>query len=287
MSEPKASSWQSLFDAQLILFPSFSEAPPTAGDDIEVTLSGYSLLYVIQQIRIPTSRDYDGVTDLTEEYLDEYFESVFSMQDAVIYRGSTTVRTDTDFSLGQPTQVDYSTVVTVSDASSFVPEASDLDALLRAAFSAPDVTNYLDLVSDLPLTNIFTTTTEVTFQEGATPASASFFSPGVAAAAGAGFCVLLLAGYMILRKTDDEDDVNLHKFVDTDGHQTVAGETVGSSLDSQSAIHRMTSDTESEHGDYQLPMTRRKSKRPRQSPPSSPRGAGSLGETGQLHDIAL
>jgi hypothetical protein len=244
--------------------------PPTGPgpDDTVIGLSIYNLLYTLDQSRIPNLQDYRGVTDITEEYLDEFFDNVLRLSQDIIYTGSITETTDRDFDLGKPVGVEYNTTMFFSPSSTLVPSDAELNALLMSAFRGSQNDEYLKAVQSLPPSNIFETTTEVQFSSGKLPRnagrsagtdadgaeeeetqggeSANTQKIGIAAAAAAGAMVLLFTGVAIYRRRDEDEDP-VGKFLDNDGHVTVAGETFAgdtyagaSSLDSQSGVHHIS-----------------------------------------------
>jgi hypothetical protein len=235
-------------------------SPP--GNDLGIVLAAYDILYTLDQSRIPNLQDYSGVSDITEEYLGEFFDGVLGLSEDIIYTGSTTEITDRSFLLGQPVRVEYNTTIYLSSMSALVPSDEELNALLMSAFRGGQNAQYVETVQSLPPANIFSTTTAAEFvQQARTTAtgrnsdsgeSSNTQRAGVASAAAAGAFVLLLTGYaMYRRRSSDEDHVG--KFLDNDGHVTVADDTYvgGSSLDSQSGMNHISRPYQpSEWGDY-------------------------------------
>ena len=227
--------------------------------------------------------DYMGVSDTTEEYLDGFFAAVLGLSTEILYSRSSTVLTDNTFRLGQPVRVEYNTTIYFSSVSTLVPGKEELQALLTSAFRGTQKDDYLAVLANLPQTNIFQSTSEVEFVQGAAAAStgrasngrgpeatrtASAPSAGIAAAAAAGALILGVTGLLMYRRRAAVDD-SVGKFLDTDGHMTVAGDTYAghSSLDSHSAIHVIESRPyePSEWSETDVPL----GARPRDSPTST------------------
>ena len=257
--------------------------PPSAASDIGIILDPYDILYTVTQSRIPNRMDYMGVSDTTEEYLDGFFAAVLGLSTEILYSRSSTVLTDNTFRLGQPVRVEYNTTIYFSSVSTLVPGKEELQALLTSAFRGTQKDDYLAVLANLPQTNIFQSTSEVEFVQGAAPAStgrasngggpeatktASAPSAGIAAAAAAGALILGVTGLLMYRRRAAVDD-SVGKFLDTDGHMTVAGDTYAghSSLDSHSAIHVIESRPyePSEWSETDVPL----GARPRDSPTST------------------
>jgi len=224
-------------------------------------LAPYNILYTVDQSRIPNLADYRGVTDVTAGYLNDFFRGVLDLSQDIVYSRSTTENTDREFRLGQPVRIEYNTSIYLSKTSTLIPGEEELNALLMSAFRGAQNAAYLEAVKSLSLTNIFASTTKVEFVQDMQPSAAgrnaggdndisdSGKSPsplnaqkiGVSAAAAAGALIVALTGYAMYRRRTTTDDA-VGKFLENDGHLTVAGETfVGtSSLDSQSGVHRVS-----------------------------------------------
>jgi hypothetical protein len=220
--------------------------------DTYVTLSAYSVLYTIEQIRIPSRSDYAGLTDLTSAYLDSFFVDSFANVGEVAYVSSTTENTGSEFRLGQPVRVDYNTTILFSAESTLIPSVSELDSIVEMGFTGDQAGTYLAELAGLPTSNIFSTTTEIGFTTSASSVVASgrttttgggsvplSSNAGIAAAAGAGALVLLAGGYFLFgRRREKEPDNAKEKIFDNDGQITVAGDTYAETFanDSQSGV---------------------------------------------------
>jgi hypothetical protein len=173
---------------------------------------------------------------------------------------------------------------------------SQYDDALRIAFEGDNAKSYLNIVMLLPEGNVYRTATSVSFEHesfteqtakmvtvpspqlttgtiaetsagglpGApfantsTTTTSGINTAGIAAAAGAGFFVLLVAGLVVYRNKRSEQDVRVSKYLsDDDGHITVAEETYtgASSNDSQSCIHQSSPSRDFGRSRIGLPAT--------------------------------
>jgi hypothetical protein len=225
---------------------------PSAATDIGVILDPYDIHYTLTQSRIPNRMDYLGVTDITAEYLDGFFEGVLGLSSEIIYSRSSTDLIDSSFRLGSPVRVEYNTTIYFSSVSTLVPGKEEVQALLMSGFRGSQKDDYLKVLLTLPQTNLFSSSTDIEFvQSGDTNTTATASGAGqdasgssntqkagIASAAAAGVLILAISGMMMRgRQATSEDTVG--KFLDTDGHVTVAGDTYGgaSSLDSCSGTN--------------------------------------------------
>jgi hypothetical protein len=221
---------------------------------VTITLDLYALLYFVDAFRLPFQTEIDVVVALTQVYLEDFFTVVFEASSLAEFEGSTTVEDETIVRFGQPIQTRYFTDVTFSGTSQ-IPSAGELNGLLSSAFRGDNLAAYLAEIQALPESNIFAASTSVEFSDVQAASSNSDSNSssgvptvGIATAAGAGAFFVAVVGLMLYRRRDEDDEED-GKYLDNDGHITVAGETYqgGSSVDSQSGIHRTQQfgDTES------------------------------------------
>jgi hypothetical protein len=224
--------------------------PPTT-----VVLDLYALLYFIDAFRLPFQAEIDEVVDLTQEYLEDFFSIVFDTSSIAQFEGSATVENRTIVRFGEPIQVRYFTDLTFS-GSSQVPSDGELNGLLASAFRGDNLAAYLAQVQELPEDNLFSQSMSVEFEvvvdtssNSDSDSSSGVPTVGIATAVGAGAFFVAVLGLMLYRRREQDDEEGGGKYLDDDGHITVAGETFqeGSSLDSQSGVHRTQQfgDTES------------------------------------------
>jgi hypothetical protein len=214
---------------------------------VTVSLDLYALLYAVDAFRLPFQTEIDAVVALTQVYLEDFFTVVFESSSLAQYEGSTTVEDETIVRFGQPIQTRYFTDLVFS-GSSQIPSNGELNGLLSSAFRGDNLAAYLAEIQGLPRSNIFSASTSVEFSDLVGVASSESDSDdsssgvpkvGIASAVGAGAFFVAVVGLMLYRRRDQEYE-EAEKYLDGDGHMTVAGETYqgGSSLDSQSGVHR-------------------------------------------------
>jgi hypothetical protein len=226
-----------------------------------VSISPFTILYTIEQFRLPLASEYVSVANLTANYLNEYFRANFQETSLVDFVIADTMMTDNNFQFGQPVEIDYRTQLTFASAS-FIPSTEEFDELLASAFRDDNLAIYISLLNSLPISNIFQTTSLVTFEGStsatvpATSADSAARAAGIAVAAGAGALIFIIAGVVMYRRKEREE---VGKRLDEDGQMTVAGDTCGgSSMDSQSVVnqtHAMNDadgSSVSELGDFQV-----------------------------------
>jgi hypothetical protein len=110
-------------------------------------------------------KDFAELSAFTENYLNSNFTSIFSGTDTVFVISTTNI-TGSEFRLGQPVRVDYNTTMTFGFQSSNVPDLNTLNALLAGTFEGSNGEAYATAISTgLETSNIFSTTTAVSFQE--------------------------------------------------------------------------------------------------------------------------
>ena len=194
--------------------------PNTDGNTVSVT--PYSLLYTIEQTRIPTLDDYSELGMFTSEYLNVYFQVIFAEDPAAEFVSSTTEVIGSDFRLGQPTRVDFTTTVSFAATSTSPSSVAELDMLIRSAFEGQNAATYATAVAaGLDDTNIFATTSLVTFES--VPVGTTERRVGIVSGAAALVFVLVLGGVMY-RSRGEEEEIEA-KPLDCVGHVTVADDT--------------------------------------------------------------
>jgi hypothetical protein len=133
-------------------------------DDTTVILSPYFLFYQIEQTRIPLLEDYAELSAFTANYLNSYFFSIFSGTET-IFVNSTTNITGSEFRLGEPVRVDFNTTIVFAFPSTMIPDKDELDARLAGVFEGTNGEAYAaQVASGVAPSNIFSTTTAVSFQ---------------------------------------------------------------------------------------------------------------------------
>jgi hypothetical protein len=169
---------------------------------------------------------------------------------------------------------------------------SQYDDALRIAFEGDNAQSYLYIVKLLPEGNVYRTATSVSFEhepfdtsetatisaptlvEGtvstaglpgapnadtSTATTSGINTAGIAAAAGAGFLVLIVAGMVVYRNKRSEEGGRVSKYLNEDdcGHLTVADETYtgASSNDSQSYVQQSSPSRDFGRSHFGLPAT--------------------------------
>jgi hypothetical protein len=98
---------------------------------------------------------------LTNNYLEAYFEALFSQTIFTRLDNFFTIFVSGNFFLNQPIQIDYESIAYFDvDESLSIPTIPDLDMLLALAFKGDNLDQYLALLSTLT-SNIFSTTQTV------------------------------------------------------------------------------------------------------------------------------
>lgn len=175
----------------------------------------------------------------TSEYLNVYFEVIIFDNPAAEFITSVTEVTGSEFRLGQPTRVDYTTSLTFAATSETVPPLTDLDTFLLGAFEGENADTYATAVAaGLPETNIFSTTTEVAFEAVAADGGTTERRVGIILGATAIGFVLLLGGAIASHNRDKEVEEVQQKLMGDGGDVKVAGET--SRDDASLETHELT-----------------------------------------------
>jgi hypothetical protein len=230
------------------------------------------LLYDIDQSRFPLQSEYSTVANITAAYLNDYFLVNFESTSLVVFKDAQTMMISNSFVFGQPVAINYNTTLEFGPAS-FVPDQAGLQATLESAFTGQNLQVYVGILQNLPLGNIFSTTSSVEYDPNpalaaesptASSSDSTAKTAGIAAAVGASAFLMVLAGLVIYRRSYDGED-EIRKYIKDDAHTTCDGETcvAGSSNDSQSEREPRLSrrnDAESsisasEWGDHQLGAT--------------------------------
>jgi hypothetical protein len=231
---------------------------------VEVVLEEFSLLYTVDDVRLPLDTETAELGELTSSYLNDYFEILFDTSNLVSFLSSNTAITDTFIRFGQPIRVFYQTTISFAPES-VIPPTNDLNSFVEGAFSGTNLETYLtEVQTTLPESNFYASTVSIEYMvvepqairdsetddtegnaedtTGDGGSGAKIATPAVATAAGAGVVMILMVGILVYQRRnvdDDDNDVSpMGKFLTEgeDGHITVAGETYegGSSQDSAS-----------------------------------------------------
>lgn len=175
------------------------------------------------------------MTGLTEDHVTPFYESGFDDDELVTYFSSSTVLQNTEFNFGEPVGITYvSTLVFTQD--SFVPREAEVEALITRAFSGNNLNTYVNQLTSLPPSNLFSTTSEVSFETGRTAdvrggvsssSGPSMSRIAMGAGAGAAVAALTIAALVFGGRRREEDKVR-QKTLASDGHCTVGDVTYDS-----------------------------------------------------------
>lgn len=130
---------------------------PTTGNSVTVRMTPFALNYEFEQPGIPMTNEIEVLVDLTQSYLQSFFETRFLGLTALDLEN-----TGTRFSLQEPYEMNFTASVDIDNPT--VPTSEELDIVLTESLSEENLQIYTDLVQRLPEPNIFRGTTDVTFE---------------------------------------------------------------------------------------------------------------------------
>lgn len=248
--------------------------PPTEPGP-SVMADPFTLTYTLETAGTPDDLMLSELTLVTQGYIDEFHRNAYEGSPVIFDRAETTFVNFTS-----PNQVDFETTFFFMPAAQ-VPSATELNTGMALIFNGAPLQDYIDRLVRLPSPNVFRGTTDVDFQttsevtrsvdttpadgasagDGTTatavPPMPTFDAPtarssdggsgaGILAAAGAGAFVLVVAGYVMYRRSTEEVEL-AGKFIDPDGHMTVTGETYvgGQSMEDSTYAGGQSADGES------------------------------------------
>ena len=128
------------------------------GEFVRIDLAPFMLRYVFEQTSIPDNSDTDEVEGLTAAYLASFVMARFSELTEL-----ESVVTGERFVVLLPFEMNYTSTAVFPSLATDIPTAAELDLEVMSAFEGNNLDVYLDLLSKLPDSNIFSTTTEVLF----------------------------------------------------------------------------------------------------------------------------
>jgi hypothetical protein len=260
----------------------------TFPDDEENTIEVRSMPFEIHYFpadTTPNTQDYDGLADVTDEYLEAFMRQEFDRTSLTNLNAFVTCLGRNEFESGNRIRVGYRSYGFFDNDSIFLPTVRELDQLVRDAFEGDNREEYIRVLRrDLPDDNPFGDTEDIEFneaQEGwnddrwdntnegenssqSSSTGGSFVRAGVAA--GAAGVVVLAAGLAIMRSRsrhdgfDAEDDTfpphkNLSEEVTVAGetcNMSVDGSTMAQSWKSPRGFQTSTSEDEGEFQDEPL-----------------------------------
>jgi hypothetical protein len=186
--------------------PNATTTPPTSapimtspnGTESDVQLSPYYVFYTIEQTRIPTLADTQGLANFTDDYVNTFLGEIFTATNDVEFVTATTEATGSQFRLGEPVRVDFTTTVSFAPASARIPPSTELDEMVRSIFEGENAATYVGAIgASLDSSNIFSTTSAVRYEVAARDSTARV---GISAGAASAIVVLMIAGVSWYRR---------------------------------------------------------------------------------------
>jgi hypothetical protein len=228
--------------AAVTMPPNSSNGMPPTASSPGPTGTQYQIRYTLDLFRIPLETDYVGVTNLTDSFLNTYLVGKFQNASAKFVSANTTRDSTEYIDPNSYLGVSYTTTLKFDAASGLTP--AELDAAVADAFApSGGRPKYLQELASLPVSNLFQTTTNITYVPLVAKATTAAFQTmsattwaGIGGAA-AGILAVLAAGSAILRRRNDDDREDGHglgKFVESGGDMTVAETYAGTSVDAES-----------------------------------------------------
>jgi hypothetical protein len=169
-------------------------------------LSPYVISYKVTDDRVPFTRDYVAVVNLTDVFLRGFFTDLFSGVNFATLDFFETFFLNAVYRRDQPIVMEYESTAFFDKESANIPYSADLDALLRQAFLGQSLANYTLLLQGLNETNPFSTTTTVTqmnFTSSDSPDTESqdkYRIIGATLASAAAVAALFAAGMFVQRR---------------------------------------------------------------------------------------
>ena len=251
-----------LFAYSTILFPASGGIPTTDTDDsidlqdaTSVELSEFTLEYTVSMDREPDRTDLLELEGVTNAYLDAYMKTRYAQAPAYDLLEFKTVLVTSSYASGLPIPVAFMSTAYFAQGSQ-VPTRDTLDDLVEEAFTGDALQNYLDVLANLPVGNVFQTTTSVDLggEDNSSSSSSStstrFNTSGIIA--GAVGLTLLSAGFILYKIRSDESEYGNAKSFDRPigADVTVTGDTYAGAetCDESSAAYSSHKGKDEEHG---------------------------------------
>ena len=201
---------------------------PTDVDSIPIESSQYALIFTVSASGMPNEDEKVEASEVTRNFLEQFMSNEFSRMPLSILDDFVTRRVASSYSMGRI--VGEFTSTARFEPGSLLPEGVQIDEALAMAFKDGDLALYISYLNALPSSNVFSSTTSVTFSLGSTlqvsnSARKSNGASGAGIAAGAVAATLLLAGFVIYKRRANEEQEESKGAKKTDGAATVAGDT--------------------------------------------------------------
>jgi len=228
-----------------VTFP--STPSPTSVDSISSKSSTFAITYSPTK-EIPTSKNLQELTMMTQKYLEDFMMSFFDKTALTDLDNFLTIMVRDVFVAGEPVLAEFQSNGLFNPDSIFIPVTRELDNLIQDAIAQDE---YLLMLKDLSKSNPFRETETIAFTEGDTNTTAgdstdsnrsessSFVRAGVAAAAAG--VVILAAGLAMLksrRPSQDDDNNDTQSFSPRKSSSedlTIAGDTCTMSVEDASS----------------------------------------------------
>jgi len=164
-------------------------------------LAPWVLQYTTNNTNVPFTKDIAQVVNVTDMFLSDYFFDLFGRVNFATLDDFMVMFVNSEYSRDGPNEIQYSAVAFFDKESATIPQANDLDVLLRQAFVGASLANYTQLVRALPTDNPFSTTSKVTYSNSTTATKSSVqgtqLSGGKKAAIAGASVVIAAVGVLI------------------------------------------------------------------------------------------
>jgi hypothetical protein len=206
---------------------SSSSGPP---DSIAVELENFTLEFTVTLEAMPLREDLAELEATTDAYLDEYMKTRYEKATAIDLILFSTELVTSSYATGEPIPVEFKTTAYFSKDSSDIPKDDVLQDVRDEAFLGDALQDYIDLLNELAVGNVFQTTESVELSgssgsDNSKRASASLSTTGIVA--GAVGLALLSAAFVLYKVRLEEDDSVQEKAFNKPigGDITIAGDT--------------------------------------------------------------
>jgi hypothetical protein len=197
-----------------------------------VELENFTLEFTVTLEAMPLREDLAELEATTDAYLDEYMKTRYEKATAIDLILFSTELVTSSYAIGEPIPVEFKTTAYFSKDSSDIPKDDLIQDVRDEAFLGDALQDYIELLSELAVGNVFQTTESVELSgsassgsENSKRASSSLSTTGIVA--GAVGLVLLSAAFVLYKVRLEEDDSVHEKAFNKPigGDITVAGDT--------------------------------------------------------------
>lgn len=213
----------------------------TAPSELPTVSVTYSLFYTILQFRLPNQGEFEAVLDLTRDHVTPFFVADAESNSQYTLQTATTVIADTQFNLGEPVEIKYTSTL-IYTQNSVPPSVAALKNVVTTAFTGSNLNDYFNEVDGLSSANIFSTVTAISLDTNVStrsvPSSTDASTTSriiLGAGVGAGTAVLVIAALALSGRRRQKREEDRQKAAGSVGHVT-AGELT---FDSHSATEHV------------------------------------------------